>query len=155
MTSPDRLQQMYDAQRELQTNTMGIELEALSQEERIQYIKDMVLAISNELQAEVLGEVGWKPWARSRHINEIAYRSEMVDVWHFFMNLMLAVGMTPDELCEGYFTKRGVNVQRQEDGYDGVKCAGCGRAVDDPGWSHISLASVVARPDDRCYPVTT
>jgi hypothetical protein len=123
---------MYDAQGTLQRDTLGIPVNDLTQEDRVRYIKDMVLALTDELH-EVLGEVGWKPWATSRHINEMAYRAELVDVWHFFMNLMLAVGMTPNELYEGYVAKRKINVDRQKSGYDGVstKCFSCRRAYDD------------------------
>lgn len=129
----DRLTEMLDAQRELQEIINGYKLENQDIEQRIANIKENVLALAAELFAEVLGEIGWKSWASSRHINEDAVKKELIDVFHFFMNLMLHAGMTADELYEGYVQKREKNIQRQRDGYDGVstKCVGCGRALDD------------------------
>jgi hypothetical protein len=102
-------------------------------EERIQYIKDMVLALENELQAEFLGEIGWKPWATSRHINTDAAKSELVDAFQFFMNLCFVVGMTAEELMTLHAAKIKKDFARIEEGYDGVstKCPVCKRAMDD------------------------
>jgi dimeric dUTPase (all-alpha-NTP-PPase superfamily) len=129
----DRLQEMLDAQRSLQELINGYTLESQTDEQRIANIKENVLALSAELFGEVLGEIGWKSWATSRHINREPLKKELVDVLHFFMNLVLYAGMTADELYEGYRKKRAVNERRQRDGYDGVstKCPGCGRALED------------------------
>lgn len=101
-------------------------------EELIQYIKDMVLAAEDELH-EMLGEIGWKPWATSRHINRDAVKSELVDTFQFFMNLCFAVGMSADELQFLHTQKLKKNYARANDGYDGVstKCPVCKRAYDD------------------------
>lgn len=101
-------------------------------EEKIQFIKDMVLAAEDELH-EVLGEIGWKPWATSRHINVDAVKSELVDTFQFFMNLCLAVGMTAEELMRLHAKKINTNYERLQAGYDGVstKCPLCKRAYDD------------------------
>lgn len=156
-TTPDRLQTMYDAQRDLQERVLGHRFDDMPVGDRIEYVKEMVLALTDELH-ELLNETGWKSWSASRHINEIAYRSELVDAWHFMLNLMLVVGMTPNELHVGYVTKRSVNEQRQVNGYDGVKCPGCGRAVDDPGWNHHAVVTFFndeTNPSQvRCHPVT-
>jgi hypothetical protein len=153
----DRLQQMYDTQRDLQERVLGHRFDDMTTVERITYVKEMVLALTDELH-ELLNETGWKSWSTSRHINEIAYRSELVDSWHFLLNLMLAVGMTPDELYSGYAAKRAVNEQRQASGYTGEKCPGCGRAVDDPGWDHHAIVTYFndeTNPSQvRCRPVT-
>lgn len=132
----DRLREMFELQLELQTTTFGKNFQRMRLAERVQYIKDMVLAATDELH-EALNETGWKPWATKRHINEDAYIAELVDAWHFLMNLMLATGREPDELADllfdGYIRKRERNVARQAEGYDGVssKCGHCGRALDD------------------------
>lgn len=129
----DRLETMLAAQRDLQERVLGFRFAEMTLEQRVQYVKDTVLALSNELQAEVLGEIGWKSWATLRYINVEPYKGELVDCWHFLMNLMLAVDMTTDELYVRYLEKRGVNITRQENSYDGIstKCPVCGRAQDD------------------------
>lgn len=120
------------AQHELQVNSFGADPKQLAGQEATEWIRWNVLALEDELH-EALAEVGWKPWATSRHINRDAYISELVDSFHFLMNLMLVVDCTADEFLEKYFEKRGVNAARQAAGYDGVtgKCSKCKRALDD------------------------
>ncbi len=126
------LKKMVRAQEALQVEAYGGSPADLSPEEKIQFLKDMVFALEDELH-ELMDEVGWKPWATSRHINYEAAKGELVDAWHFLMNLMLVLGMSPQELEARYMAKRAKNAQRQVDGYDGVegKCPKCKRALDD------------------------
>lgn len=130
----DRLQQMLNSQRHLQEETYGRQIVGLVGEPLMECVRTNVLALEDELH-EALSETGWKPWASSTHMNVESFRSELVDVWHFFMNLMLAAGMSADDLEEGYYAKRSKNVIRQQLGYDGVggKCPVCHRALDDAG----------------------
>lgn len=98
----------------------------------INFLHWNVTAATDELH-ELLGEIGWKPWAKSRHINLQAARAEWIDAWHFMMNMALVLGMDAEMIHEMYVTKNAKNLQRQVDGYDGVstKCPGCKRALDD------------------------
>lgn len=120
------------AQLALQIKSFKVDPQSLSDEQKMDWIRWNVLAMEDELH-EALAETGWKPWAKSQHINREAFISELVDAFHFFMNLMIIVNCTPDELLAKYAEKREVNAQRQEDGYDGVsgKCPNCKRALDD------------------------
>ena len=82
----------------------------------------------------MLAEMGWKPWAKSRHINLEAARGEAIDALHFILNIFLALGLDDaEEIILRYNTKHDKNAKRQEEGYDGVttKCPGCKRALDD------------------------
>ena len=99
----------------------------------IQFYKDMHVALVDELH-EALAEIGWKPWASSMHFNQDAVRGELVDAFHFFMNLCLVSGVSAQDLIDGYIAKSAQNIKRQADGYDGVstKCTRCKRALDDP-----------------------
>lgn len=126
------LQWMLDAQRALQINTYGIDPPTLDGDERVEFIRWNVLALEDELH-EALGEVGWKPWATSRHLNRESYVGELVDAWHFLMNLLLVAGVTEEEFVARYDAKRRRNAERQVEGYDGVadKCPKCWRALDD------------------------
>lgn len=93
-------------------------------------------ALEDEVH-EAMAEVGWKPWATSRHINQEAFLKEMVDAYHFFMNLLLCgcQGWSPeqiaDEFTRRYIAKNAENARRQEVGYDGVtgKCQQCHREM--------------------------
>lgn len=139
MASVD-LAKLFEAQGNLQIEAYGKHPKDITDPiERIQFFKDMHIAITDELH-EALAEMGWKPWATSRHFNDEAVKGELVDAFHFFMNLCMAAGMDAEELMEKYHLKREKNIKRQIDGYDGVstKCPGCGRALDD--------AAVYCRP---------
>lgn len=130
----DRLTSMLLWQRDLQISAYGADPAQLPHDLKITFIKDMVMALEDELH-EALGEVGWKPWATSRHINREAYVSELVDAWHFLMNLLLVAGVTGEEFYLKYLEKAKRNAQRQAEGYDGLtgKCYRCRRALDDYG----------------------
>jgi dimeric dUTPase (all-alpha-NTP-PPase superfamily) len=126
------LQMILDRQKELQKKHYGVDVTTLSDEERAQYIRDMSLALADELH-EALNETGWKPWATSRHVNRQAYLGELIDVLHFWCNLVLITNTNEKEILDMYFAKADKNAKRQLAGYDGVagKCTTCGRAFDD------------------------
>ena len=121
-----------EAQLTLQVNSFGKDPRILNNDEKLEWVRWNVLALEDELH-ELLAETGWKPWASSRHINREAYVGELVDAFHFMMNLMLIVDCSAEEFLTKYFEKRKINVQRQVEGYDGVstKCKMCHRAMDD------------------------
>jgi hypothetical protein len=130
---------MLAAQRELQENTLGYEFASMTIDQRVSYVKEMVLAAVHELH-EALDETTWKSWTigeRAVHSDRLLH--ELVDAWHFIMNVAWAAypGDTADELAvrfvDTYYAKRAANVARQRHGYDGhsTKCPGCGRALDD------------------------
>jgi hypothetical protein len=124
----DDLDTMLQMQRALQARINGYDIEDQPIELRIENIKLNVLALTAELH-EALDETGWKPWASSRHIYEDRLQEELIDAWHFLMNLFLHANMDADKIFEMYCRKHGINVTRQEDGYEGVKekCPQCHR----------------------------
>lgn len=137
----DMLSRMFDLQHDLQTNVLGHNFERMTTEDRVAYIKDMVLGAQTEL-AEVLNETNWKPWAvnRGQAVRDpVLYLGEIVDVLQFLMNLTFALGGDPTEIAREIFTRHSlkvsVNRERHESrSYDGrgAKCGNCGRALDDP-----------------------
>lgn len=125
------LDEAFSAQKSLQHSSYNTDVTNLSEEDRAEFIRWNVLALTDELH-EALAEVGWKPWATSRHLNREQYKGELVDAFHFLINLCLAANITSSELLDGYFVKRERNAKRQSDGYTGLsKCPGCKRAWDD------------------------
>lgn len=126
------LSEIFERQRELQTRSFGVDPSTLNENERVRYVIDMNMALQDELH-EALGEIGWKPWATSRHFNRDAYVGELIDALHFLVNLFLVAGADADEVHKLYLAKANKNARRQQDGYDGLsgKCKVCGRALDD------------------------
>lgn len=138
---PDRLSHMLSKQSQLQRDAYATDLTGpMPDATRMNLIRTNAFALIAEIM-EAVDETGWKPWATSNHIRQPAFNGEMVDAWHFFMNLMLVAnpGRTPSELAyelyRGYIAKNTKNAERQAEGYDGVstKCPICGRALDDEG----------------------
>lgn len=121
-------------QEELQVSSYGDKTSPreFDTERKIEFIMVNILALTDELH-EALAEIGWKPWATSKHINQNELKKEMVDAFHFFMNILIAADIDADEFLAAYREKRERNKKRQADGYDGVsgKCPGCSRAADD------------------------
>lgn len=136
----DRLAIMLNQQRQLQLSMPPLNRDpaTLEGEERVQFFKDMKLALDAELQ-EMMDELSWKPWASAEFFNEEAIKSEIIDAWHFLMNLWLAAGGTDGQFFNMYMKKREKNLARQVEGYDGVstKCPLCKRALDD---EHVSCS---------------
>lgn len=128
----DMLAVIWERQLELQKR-LGFDFMDMSMNEVIDYIRWSSVAVTSEL-AEAIGEVGWKPWATSKHINRNAFVGECIDIWKFVLNMMLSVGVTPGEFFEVFMAKTAVNHDRINNGYDGVsdKCGECGRAQDEP-----------------------
>jgi dimeric dUTPase (all-alpha-NTP-PPase superfamily) len=130
----DRLQEMFDHQLEFQRRLYPNYPPSAGSPELMSSITETAYALSDEIH-EATNETGWKPWASSNHVNRERYLGELVDAWHFFMNMCLLLEITPAELYEGYMQKIRINHERQNNGYTGVKekCPGCNRAYDDPG----------------------
>lgn len=125
---------MMEMQRALQRKINGYDLEDQSDTLRVHNIMINVVALTSELH-EALAETSWKPWAKGESfVRDDQFRAELIDAFHFMMNLFLHAGMTADDVWVGYAAKHGVNLKRQDDGYDGVstKCPQCKRALDDP-----------------------
>lgn len=117
-------------QLELQRKSFGIDPQHLSGAERDEYVQAMALALTVEL-GEVLQEISWKPWATGQWFNRQAYLMELIDVLHFWTNLVLVATDDPDDVLHVYLTKADINAERQRIGYTGEKCPTCGRGQDE------------------------
>lgn len=144
MTHPNPLQQMLEQQLAFQLSLHGVHPKDMVPAERADYVRTCTLALGAELH-EALDEIGWKPWATSQHFNRDAYVSELVDAWHFLMNLLLVADVSGDEFMLKYRAKLEKNRKRQVDGYDGVssKCPSCRRDFDDDGVDCVRATNVV------------
>lgn len=93
-------------------------------EERVAFIKEHSIHLNQEVQ-ECLYELPFfKPWKDYSGMTEEeqekaleAARKELIDAWHFFMNIMLALGMDAETFFEMYLKKNDENHKRQDDGY--------------------------------------
>lgn len=107
------LRQMFKKQIELQERLYGPKFKITGNQE---YINIMTLALIDELM-EGIRETPFKPWKKQQLFNQENYKNELVDAWHFLINLTLASGMNSKELFERYILKNKENHNRQDKGY--------------------------------------
>jgi dimeric dUTPase (all-alpha-NTP-PPase superfamily) len=139
------LGKLIEMQRQLQIkHQRGGDPSLLDPDERADFMRWNAFALEDEIH-EAMQEVGWKPWATSRHVNQPEFMGEMVDAFHFFMNMLICVfpGWSSEEIADEFIAmyeeKNQINAERQESGYDGVssKCQTCGRELPASGWCFI------------------
>jgi dimeric dUTPase (all-alpha-NTP-PPase superfamily) len=102
----------------------GNYIENMSLKESVAFIKEMSIHLNQEVN-EALYELPWfKPWKNYKNMTEVEvyeafnrFREEMIDAWHFFMNIMLAGGITAEMLHGAYLAKNAENYERQKRGY--------------------------------------
>ncbi len=119
----DKLSFMFSEQKKLQENFGTFERineikdPYLKCEMKQHFIDKMILAAHEEL-SEINRETiskdksmpfGWKQCSPG---NEEKYKEEIIDLWHFTMNLWLIVGGTSNEFFELYLKKNFVNKKR-------------------------------------------
>lgn len=111
----DLLQKMMDKQRVFQAR-LGHEFLAGHVKDR-EYFRINALAIMEEVN-EILREVNWKPWKRTKPVNIVKLWEEVADLWHFVLNITMAAGLdTSDSVYLEYTQKNDENHRRQNDGY--------------------------------------
>lgn len=82
----------------------------------IEHVRLMFIGIITEA-CEVLELTNWKPWKRASLINGEKLQGEIIDLWHFVINLTIATDMDAKKVIEKFKEKNKVNIKRQEDKY--------------------------------------
>lgn len=122
----------FEIQQAMQREVFGNDVRLMPPVVLAAWIKENVFWATDELH-ELIQEVpAAKPWANTETIHKDAAFGELIDHFHFMMNILDALGKTPRDLLDGYVKKQKRNVARQKSGYTGEdKCPGCRRAWDD------------------------
>ena len=81
-----------------------------------EYINIAILAIICE-SMEALQNTEWKPWKASKVFNKVKFKEEIIDIWHFLINLSLAAGFDENTLYKAFLRKNDINIQRQKQVY--------------------------------------
>jgi len=80
-------------------------------------MKIYIVALQVEL-VEVLNELNWKPWKRTRKDVDMAkLKDELADCLHFLLELFIIAGVSANQAYELYWDKMQVNLKRQAGGY--------------------------------------
>lgn len=140
--SANTLADLYNLQKDIQENVYGYnfdELRSKSLSEFRQFFDWNYHAIQDELREtfdalggikDGIGNAVWKPWKKAYHekapemtFNDLSdsdkkeLQMELIDIQHFLFNMMLAAGLTPQDLMNMYFAKNKENRERQKRGY--------------------------------------
>jgi len=93
-------------------------------EQRAAYIKEMSIHLTAEIHEALYELPFFKPWKDYSNLAQIEQdlamhkvQEELVDAWHFFMNIMLAADFDAKLWYSMYLRKIGINHKRQDEGY--------------------------------------
>lgn len=119
----DKLNIMFNEQKKLQHDLGTIDKYEHNFSAKQQYINQMILACQEEL-VEIMRETAYKNpdyvlfgWKKGQQFNRENYKNEIIDLWHFVMNLCIVVDMDADEFYELYCIKNKINHERKQNGY--------------------------------------
>lgn len=71
-----------------------------------------------EEMMEAIGLLKNKPWKQTpKSTDPDTFYKEMADAWHFWLELMILIGMTPEVIAKYYFTVAESNDTRRSEGY--------------------------------------
>lgn len=140
--STNTLADLYNLQKDIQENVYGYNFEELRNKplsEFRQFFDWNYHAVQDELREtfdalggikDGIGNAVWKPWKKAYHekapemtFNDLTdsdkkeLQMELIDIQHFLFNMMLAAGLTPQDLMNMYFAKNKENRERQKRGY--------------------------------------
>ncbi|HET6591124.1 MAG TPA: dUTPase [Candidatus Nitrosocosmicus sp.] len=66
---------------------------------------------------ELQRETDWKWWKSDKGVDHQKIVEEIIDLWHFLIQLSIEAGIDPDLLVTKYMQKNRENTKRQESGY--------------------------------------
>lgn len=122
-----KLEKIFDRQQELMTKFRQVEAENgllpdkevpvnINSHKGQAVLKAHAWQITEEL-GEAMNELKNRPWkTKTRETDYENYKEELIDAFHFFIELFILSGMTPEDVFNGYMGKAEVNKQRQESG---------------------------------------
>ncbi len=66
---------------------------------------------------ELQRETNWKWWKTNKELEMDKIQEEVIDLWHFLIQLSIESGLNPTSLVERYIKKNKENLNRQKKGY--------------------------------------
>jgi|SRR5215467_6604299 dimeric dUTPase (all-alpha-NTP-PPase superfamily) len=108
----DTLETIFKLQGELATLLASERYPRIKEEQ----ISALATAIVHEA-VEIQRLTNWKWWKKPMEFDEVQAREEVIDLWHFLIQMSLELGMTPKDILKEYQKKHQVNIERQKNGY--------------------------------------
>jgi dimeric dUTPase (all-alpha-NTP-PPase superfamily) len=79
-------------------------------------IRLMFIGIITEA-CEALENTNWKPWKKQSQLNIQNFQKEIIDLWHFVINLTIISGLNSETLYNNFLEKNIINKKRQDNEY--------------------------------------
>ena len=79
-----------------------------------------IFMLSSAIQHEIIElqrETNWKWWKASKQLSIDKCQEEVIDIWHFLIQLSIELGMDADIIVDKYLEKHKKNINRQKQGY--------------------------------------
>lgn len=79
-----------------------------------------IFMLSSALLHEVVElqrETDWKWWKTEKGLDNHRIQEEVIDLWHFLIQLSIEAGIDPELLVSKYIEKNKENTKRQQQGY--------------------------------------
>ena len=118
----DKLNEMFNIQKKLQVK-LRVYDKIKNKSDKQQYVNQMLLAIFEET-VEVMRKTSYKNpkfvkfgWKKNQKWDNNKFKEEIIDLWHFLINLCLICGMDSDEFFKIYLSKNEENFKRQKNNY--------------------------------------
>jgi len=111
----DKLKQMFELQKQL-NKRIGVDTDNMDDKQRQEWILNYARALGQEL-AELVDSVPWKWWAKYQIFNQQNAKVEVIDMFHFLISIAQVLGLSAEDVYNGYISKNKVNFARQESGY--------------------------------------
>jgi dimeric dUTPase (all-alpha-NTP-PPase superfamily) len=108
----DILETIFKLQKELAT-VIASEGYPRIKEERISALATAMIHEAVEVQRLT----NWKWWKKPMEFNETQAKEEVIDLWHFLIQMSIELGMTPEEILNEYMKKHRINKERHVNGY--------------------------------------
>lgn len=124
----DRLDEMFELQRDLMMAVGPTEVQngvdvpqppyGHLEHRHVQMYIRMLTQFCIEELSEATHHLEAKPWKKNPHpVNVPAYEEELIDAFHFLMEILIVSGFNPADLYDTYRHKQEENVDRQARGY--------------------------------------
>ena len=62
-------------------------------------------------------ETNWKWWKKENKMNNDKIQEEIIDIWHFLIEISIEAGINSEKLVKKYIEKNQENLKRQVKGY--------------------------------------
>lgn len=111
----DKLAHIFELQEKL-NKRIGVDTAGMNDEDRIKWVLNYCRALSQEI-AELTDSVPWKWWAKYQKFDKQNAKVEVIDMFHFLISLAQVLGLTSEDVYNGYMEKNKINFTRQESGY--------------------------------------